>query len=318
MISSRLLIIIILGMGLLVGFVHADAGNPPASVHICGYVSYDKQMGVWWFNPPDTDYLGVQIYVDDVYLTTTTLLAQHFYDFNSSVMGIHVFSTHSVDTFGNVNSTWVNLSLNLDVAPVCNEGWFCPDGYCTNYTGGVITPTVTETPPSWINQTFNATTDICHVTADMGETWIKWDANCNTTVEVLYYLDGVKLENTTPYEKLDPNRLILSDLHSGETHNLKIYYLGNVIVDSKVTTLPSWYMILFFIVVSLALSLTGLLFVRLPVFRIIIGTVAFSIAVWVMTMSTGWMLAVPVIPALFAVILIIMALYDQVNIAWGG
>jgi hypothetical protein len=77
-------------------------------------------------------------------------------------------------------------------------------------------------------------------------------------------------------------------------------------------------MILFFIVVSLTLSITGLLFVRSPVFRIIIGAVAFSIAVWVMTMSTGWMLAVPVIPALFAVILIIMALYDQVNIAWGG
>ena len=77
-------------------------------------------------------------------------------------------------------------------------------------------------------------------------------------------------------------------------------------------------MILFFIVVSLTLSVTALLFVRSPIYRIIMSLVAASFAIWMMTVVTGWMLAVPVIPALFAGLVIILALRDQIELAWGS
>jgi hypothetical protein len=317
MINPNLAIIILLITVSLVGIVHADELTPPPSVKICGYVSYCNETGIWWFNPQnETDFAGVEIWFDNIFINATQNATTHFFAIQNNTTGIHVFSTRTYDAFSNVNQSWVNISVNIDECPVCAEGWYCDEDYCMMPQIPTITPTVT--PTSWVNQTYNNATDICTVTADMGETWIKWDAVCNTTVEVLYYIDGKKLENTTPYEKLNPDRLILSDLHSGEKHNLKIYYLGNVIADSEITTLPSWYMLLFFIVLSMAFSITGLLFVRSPIFRILLGVLALLLAVWMMTMTTGWMLAVPVIPALLAALLIILALYDQVHQSWGG
>lgn len=314
MINFRILIVILILVS-AIGIVRADDINPPPSVKICGYVSYCNQTGIWWFNPQnETDFAGVEVWFDGVFINATENITTHFFAVQNNTPGIHVFSTRTYDTFSNINQSWVNMSVNMDVCPICAEGWYCNEEYCTM----PVQPTITVTPTSWINQTYNNATDICTITAEVGETWIKWDANCNTTVEVLYYIDGKKLENTTPYTKLNPDRLILSDLHSSETHNLKIYYLGNVITESEITTLPSWYMLLFFIVLSMALSITGLLFVRSPVFRILLGVLSLSIALWMMTMTTGWMLAMPVLPALFAVLLIILALYDQAYQSWGG
>jgi hypothetical protein len=313
MINFRILIVILILIS-VIGLVRADDANAPPSVKICGYVSYCNQTGIWWFNPPnETDFAGVEVWFDGFYVNKTENSTTHFFSAQNNTTGIHVFSTRTYDTFGNTNTSWVNMSVNMNACPLCDEGWYCDEEYCT-----MPQPTITVTPTSWVNQTFNNTTDICRITADMGETWIKWDATCNTTVDVLYYIDGKKLENTTPYVKLNPDRLILSDLHSSETHNLKIYYLGNVIAESEITTLPSWYMLLFFIVLSIALSLTGLLFVRSSVFRILLGVLALAVALWMMTMTTGWMLAVPVIPALFATILMIWAVFDAIRTSWGG
>jgi hypothetical protein len=191
--------------------VQANAGNPPTSIKVCGYITYCNEIGIWWINPTASDYGGAQIWFDDVFQFNSTPVA-FFYNPNTAILGDHIISTKTFDTFGNVNATWTNITVNLAACPSCSEGWFCAeDEYCfnPNVTPTITpTPTVTVTPTSWVNQTFNQTTDICTIRADMGETWIRWDANCNTTVEVLYYIDGKKLENTTPYQKLDPNRLI--------------------------------------------------------------------------------------------------------------
>jgi hypothetical protein len=312
--NKNTVIILVILLIALVHTVQADADNPPGSITFCGYVSHCNEIGVWWLNATDADFNGVQIWFDDVYQTTSPA-DSHFHNQNTPIIGDHIISTHTIDMFGNVNATWVNVTVSIGACPVCKEGWFCGDEYCAMPNP---IPTVTVTPTSWANQTFNPVTDICTISADMGETWIKWDATCNTTVEVLYYIDGVKLEDTPPYGKLDPNRLILSDLHSMETHNLKIYYLGNIVAESTIETLPSWYMLLFFIVLSITLSVIGILFVSSPILRILLGGLAFSIAVWMLTMVTGWMLVLPVLPALVAGICIILALYDQVHTSWGN
>jgi hypothetical protein len=305
--------------------VQADEINPPASIKICGYVSHNFEIGIWWANPSESDFAGVQVWFDNVYIGQTDKTT-HFYTTHSEVIGYHTLSTHTVDTFNNVNPAWSNRTVELAAYPACREGWYCTDAeYCTMPTGTTTptptpteTVTVTVTPTSWVNQTYNATSDICQIRADAGETWVKWDVTCNTTVEVLYYIDGKKLENTTPFQQLDPNRLILSDLKPMESHNLKIYYLDNLIAESEVTTLTSWYMILFFVVLSLILSLMGLLFISSPVYRILISGLSLSIAVWTMTLMTGVMLAVPIIPAIFAGITIIFALKDLVTESWGN
>lgn len=310
------LIILLMSLFLLVNNVQADEFNPPASIKICGWVSHCNEIGVWWSTnqtSTDPDLAGVQIWFDDIY-QVTTLPADHFYNVNTPVVGDHTISTHTIDTWGNVNATWSNVTVSLGVCPECKEGWVCTD---PEYCGSSGIPTPTVTPTSWVNVTM-VPTDICHIRADVGETWIKWDATCNTSVEVLYYIDGIKLENTTPYAPLDPDRLILSDLNSMETHNLKIYYLGEVIAESEITTLPSWYMLLFFIVLSLVLSTIALLFVSSPLWKILLAALAFSIAVWMMTITTGWMLAVPVLPALVAGIVILLALKELVSDAWGN
>jgi hypothetical protein len=320
--AGKLIIGILLILVLFGNPVQANATSPPAGIKICGYITYCNEIGIWWINPTVSDYGGAQIWFDDTFKFNSSPTEFFYSPFpNITVLGDHTFSTRTFDTYGNVNLTWVNLTVNMAACPSCSEGWFCAENeYCYNPNGTPTpTPTVTVsvTPTSWINQTYNATTDICTIRADMGETWVRWDANCNTTVEVLYYIDGVKLENTTPYEKLDPNRLILSDLKPGETHNLKIYYLGNIVAESTIKTLPSWLMILFFIVLSLVLSITGLLFIATPSYRILLGALALAIALWMFTVVTGWMLMLPLLPAILAIIGIILALRDQIESSWG-
>lgn len=324
--NGKLPIIIIL-LILLISPVLADAGTPPYSIYSCSYVTYAQEVGIWWSNPEDTDFAGVQMWVDNVYVGTTSDSSTRFYTTHIDATGWHTFSTHTIDTFANVNPVWVNQSFEiLPGLYSCSEGhnpWSaCSEIDCVaNVTPTPTyfpTTTVTITPTSWVGVTYAPSTDICSIQADMGETWVKWDATCNTSVEVMYYIDGKKLENVPPYVKLDPNRLILSDLQSIEKHNLKIYYLGNVVAESTVQTLPEWYMILFFVVLSVVLSIIALLFVVSPISRILLGAVSLVISVWLLTIVTGWMIAVPTAPAIFAGIVIILALRDQIEQSWGS
>ena len=108
----------------LVSTVSADSTNPPASITICGYVTYANEIGIWWFNPYDPDFGGIEMWLDDVYIGNTTS-SDHFYNAYSAVVGTHTFSTHSFDNSGNVNSTWVNLTFITKEYPGCTENWTC-------------------------------------------------------------------------------------------------------------------------------------------------------------------------------------------------
>ena len=108
----------------LVNTVSADSTDPPGSITICGYVTYANEIGIWWFNPYDPDFGGVEMWLDDVFIGNTSS-GDHFYNAYSAVVGTHTFSTHAFDSSGNVNSTWVNLTFITKEYPGCTENWTC-------------------------------------------------------------------------------------------------------------------------------------------------------------------------------------------------
>ncbi len=64
-------VVFILLLLALVSTASADSVNPPGGITICGYVTYANEIGIWWFNPYDPDFGGVQMWLDDEYLGTT-------------------------------------------------------------------------------------------------------------------------------------------------------------------------------------------------------------------------------------------------------
>ena len=156
-------VIIILLLLSLVGIVQADNLNPPSSITICGYVTYANEIGIWWFNPYDADFGGVQMWLDDQYIGTTGA-GDHFNNAYSSVIGTHTFSTHTFDNSGNINTTWVNLTFITEEYPGCTENWTCDTctppvsplaDFSANQTSGIaplavlFTDNSTNTPTSW-------------------------------------------------------------------------------------------------------------------------------------------------------------------------
>ena len=147
----------------LVGTVHADSVTPPGGITICGYVTYANEIGIWWFNPNEPDFAGVQMWLDDQYLGTSKP-ADHFHNAYSAVIGTHTFSTHTFDNSGNVNSTWINLTFLTKEYPGCTENWTCDTcslplipvaAFSANPTYGTVplavqfTDTSTNAPTGW-------------------------------------------------------------------------------------------------------------------------------------------------------------------------
>jgi PGF-pre-PGF domain-containing protein len=147
----------------LVSTARADSVTPPGSITICGYVTYANEIGIWWFNPYDPDFGGVQMWLDDGYLGTTGA-GDHFYNAYSDVVGPHTFSTHTFDNSSNVNTSWVNLSFSTKEYPGCTENWTCNTcsrpiapvaAFSANQTSGIVplavqfTDNSTNAPSAW-------------------------------------------------------------------------------------------------------------------------------------------------------------------------
>jgi PGF-pre-PGF domain-containing protein len=156
-------VIFILLLCALVSTASADSVTPPGGITICGYVTYANEIGIWWFNPYDPDFGGVQMWLDDEYLDTTGA-GDHFYNAYSSVIGTHTFSTHTFDNSSNVNTTWVNLTFMTKEYPGCTENWTCDTcsppvppvaDFSANQTSGIVplavqfTDNSTNTPTAW-------------------------------------------------------------------------------------------------------------------------------------------------------------------------
>ena len=81
--------------------------TPPGSITNLMNSSYDYSYIRWvWNNPSDSDFSYTMIYVDGVWSANTSLQFYNAIGFSGDQS--HTISTHTVDTSGNINTTWVN------------------------------------------------------------------------------------------------------------------------------------------------------------------------------------------------------------------
>lgn len=81
---------------------------PPASISGITNVTGTTQIKWNWTLPSDSDYSYAQVYKDGVFYANVTGNGTTWSGLTPSTL--YTISTHAVDIYGNVNSTWVNLS----------------------------------------------------------------------------------------------------------------------------------------------------------------------------------------------------------------
>ena len=68
-----------------------------------------------WTNPVDIDFNYTQIYINGVWTTNTS---NKSYNFSASAHNSSTISTHTVDTTGNINTTWINHTSIIPNNPI--------------------------------------------------------------------------------------------------------------------------------------------------------------------------------------------------------
>jgi len=138
-IKIQILLIILL---LCIPIVSANATAPPQSIIIIGNVSTHNQTGIWWKNPTNFDFAGVQIWYNNTFIGTTTPTTKFYYQ-EFLPYGTHTFSSHTIDTSGNVNLTWINTSIVVNES--CFENWNNTEtSWCENPPSSSFTKNISQ------------------------------------------------------------------------------------------------------------------------------------------------------------------------------
>jgi hypothetical protein len=282
LIPTGRVIIIILLLVTLVGLVQANQLNAPESIKICGYITYSDEIGIWWVNPQDIDYTGTQIWFDDGYLGEQAPTVQGFYNIHTTVIGNHTFSTHTVDSWGNVNATWINITIELLEVPGYTENWFC-----SNEEWCGLTPTGNFS-----------------VRADVGETWIKyyWSTCYNVTVDI----DGIT-QITNPVF----HNYYLPGLNGNEKHQIKIYNLTNqseLLGSLSVTTLYPLGLIIILLCILIVFVIVLLAFVSDPIKILLVGGMTIPLSIYTTQVAIGYG-AIMVLPFITLIVSGIISAY---------
>ncbi len=81
----------------------------PGTIFGLRNTSYAEDYITWmWLNPPDADLDHVQVYIDGNFTADVPGAARSFTASGLAPATWHTISTHTVDTSGNLNMTWVN------------------------------------------------------------------------------------------------------------------------------------------------------------------------------------------------------------------
>jgi PGF-pre-PGF domain-containing protein len=93
--------------------------TPPASVTDLGETGAGTSWINWtWANPNDADFKHVMIYLNGSFVTNTSDNSINSYNATGLAEGAtYTIGTHTVDTSGNINSTWVNDSATAVKLP---------------------------------------------------------------------------------------------------------------------------------------------------------------------------------------------------------
>jgi hypothetical protein len=126
--------------------VSADLTHPPGNITFIAALSTHDQIGTWWINPPDTDFAGTQIWLDNTYITQLPAPSNFTY-FEFLALGDHTISTKTIDSHGNVNPAWNNITVSNGGYSTCIEYWYHPD-----WCGGTPTGNFTNIADILSNQ----------------------------------------------------------------------------------------------------------------------------------------------------------------------
>lgn len=80
----------------------------PSSITDLQNISYARSINWTWTDPSDPDFSRVMIYLDGIFQTNVTNGSQYYFASNLTGNTEYNISTHTVDSSGNINSTWVN------------------------------------------------------------------------------------------------------------------------------------------------------------------------------------------------------------------
>jgi len=95
--------------------------TPPASItSLLNYTTNTYHLWTW-VNPIDDDFNHTMVYINGVW---TINQSEQYYNLSAIVGNTSTISTHTVDTSGNVNTTWVNhTSIIKDYITIACNGW---------------------------------------------------------------------------------------------------------------------------------------------------------------------------------------------------
>ena len=90
----------------------------PASITDINNITYGQTYINWtWTDPADTDFEKVMIYLDGAFETNVLRGDKHYNATGLTPDTNYIISTHTVDTSGNVNETWVNDTVRTEPSP---------------------------------------------------------------------------------------------------------------------------------------------------------------------------------------------------------
>jgi PGF-pre-PGF domain-containing protein len=89
--------------------------TPPGSVSSLSSSSSESSITWSWLNPSDVDHSHVELYLNTIFKSNSSATSYTAAGLNSS--SVYNLSTRTVDTSGNVNSSWVNLSSSTTEPP---------------------------------------------------------------------------------------------------------------------------------------------------------------------------------------------------------
>ena len=83
---------------------------PPSSIINPHSVAGSTYINFTWFNPPDPDFSHVMLYLNGTFKTNITAPQNHYNFTGLQPDTLYELGTHTVDTSGNINQTWVNAT----------------------------------------------------------------------------------------------------------------------------------------------------------------------------------------------------------------
>ncbi len=85
---------------------------PPQSISDIRFSTGSTWINFTWTNPPDSDLSHTEIYLNGAFQTNTS--AEYFYATGLQPKTDYTIGTHTADTYGDVNETWVNLTATTE------------------------------------------------------------------------------------------------------------------------------------------------------------------------------------------------------------